>query len=140
MSEETAIQAFNTDNAAQVLRDKVRNAFVEFIPADEWEQMIKNEAHRFFTEKQDTDRYGNKSVPRPSDFSVLAKEVLAEMMKEDKEFRDTVREALSKEVRAQLDARLPDLVRSMANEFINKGFSNVVDQLAYSVANRLPSV
>jgi len=136
MSEQSAIEAFNSNTAAKLLRDKVRIAFVELIPASEWESMIKAEFQLFFERTDDKDSYGRSRGTRSSDFTVLCRETIQEILKEQLKTPE-LRGDLAKIVREQLDARAPELLR----EIVMKGLANltkmVPEQIQYQIQDAL---
>jgi hypothetical protein len=82
-TEEKAIEAFNMDNAAKALRAKLQNAFVELIPEEQWEALLKEEFEKFlkpYTEKSQYGRSYDKEVP--SKLSQVCNEILTNMFKE----------------------------------------------------------
>lgn len=81
MSEEQAIAAFNLGDAAKTLRDKIRHAFVELIPPEQWEAMVKKELESFTKESVGVDQWG-RSKTQPSVFSEVCKEVYRERLTE----------------------------------------------------------
>lgn len=74
-----AIEKIDLNSAAQQLRDKIKLAFVEVLPDEQWEAMIRQEIHKFVT-KPPRERWSNED--RPSQFSNLAQDVLKEHIQE----------------------------------------------------------
>jgi hypothetical protein len=112
-------------------------AFIELLPADEWERMIKAEAQAFFEPRKKKDTYGRDQGVIPSAFSELAKEVLTDIMKTDPAFKNTIREELVREVGAMIDSRLPDLVKELAMTTVREAVKRVSQDFAYSLSNSI---
>lgn len=84
MSEEgTAIAKLDLSDAAEQLKDKIKFAFAETIPDEQWEAMIQAELKKFIEPKVTYSGYNNRDKRvGPSEFSATAQEVLAEHMNE----------------------------------------------------------
>lgn len=145
MSDSTAIEAFNSNRAAELLRDKVRAAFVELIPEDEWKRMIKAESVAFF-EKRTVKKsrggfYSNSfdEVEEPSEFSKVCREELRAFFnaEENKDFRRMVKDEMRAVVLAELEDRLPAVVREMAADTFKSALDWVKNQIANEIANRV---
>lgn len=73
---ETAIQ-LNTDTVRQKISDRIKASFVELIPEETWQIIVKAEIHTFVTEE--SPRYYSSSNPTPSPLRTLIRDALAKM-------------------------------------------------------------
>jgi hypothetical protein len=81
---EQAIQTVNLEDAAKQLREKIRLAFVDLIPPEQWDAMVKTELEAFTKPRPpERDQWGHVRVnERPSVFHEVAEQVYREHLKE----------------------------------------------------------
>jgi len=70
------IERVTFENAAEKLRDQIKTAFVELIPEDQWNDMVRKELETFFKERsvREHGSYGDW-IKAPSRFNELVKEI-----------------------------------------------------------------
>lgn len=77
-----SIEKVTLENAADQLKAKIRMAFVELLPEEQWKAMVMAELKRFTTDTTERDWNGNhKRVP--SAFESICREVLTEHTKNE---------------------------------------------------------
>ncbi len=75
------IERVTLENAAEQLKSKIRTAFVELLPEEQWKEMVTTELKRFTEHKPaERDGYGNWR-PEGSEFSKICREVFTEHIK-----------------------------------------------------------
>ena len=84
MTEPAAITTVSIENAAEQLKAKIRSAFVELIPPEQWTAMIVEELKRFTESTPAThDRWNNVATSaRPSLFSEICREQYSAVLRE----------------------------------------------------------
>lgn len=83
-SENKEIIPFDPTQAMQSIKDKIKSAFVELIPDEQWHAMVKAEVDSFFndTEEKSRSSYGGNSKIIPSVFKQVVREELKKMARE----------------------------------------------------------
>ncbi len=76
-----AIERVTLENAAEQLKSKIRSAFIELLPDEQWKEMVAAELKRFTQETEEFDRYQQRHVRAPSAFSKICTEVFTEHIK-----------------------------------------------------------
>jgi len=75
-----SIEKVTLENAAEQLKSKIRTAFVELLPEEQWKEMVSTELKRFMAQSMKSDGY-NRSIEMPSAFSQICSEVFTEYLK-----------------------------------------------------------
>ncbi len=76
-----SIEKVTLESAAEQLKLKIRNAFVELLPDEQWKAMVTAELKAFTEPGGNIDQWGHRREPPPSEFSRICKEVFAEHIK-----------------------------------------------------------
>jgi len=81
------IERVTFESAAEKLREQIKTAFVELIPEDQWNDMVRKELDQFFHGRKDSPDYewinGKKcKVDYPSRFHVMVREAAEAECKE----------------------------------------------------------
>ncbi len=79
---ENKVVKFNPDEVMARLKAKIKDAFIEIIPEEEWEDMIRKQYKSFFLDSQKKSGYGNDTIKVPSEFSTLAQEILKDIARD----------------------------------------------------------
>ena len=75
------IERVTLENAADQLKQKIRMAFVELLPEEQWKEMVAAELKRFTEATSEYNHYQSKHIPVPSAFSKICSEVFTEYLK-----------------------------------------------------------
>lgn len=119
MTESNAIQAFNFADAGQELKKKLRLAFAEMIPDEQWEQLLQAEFTKFTTVTHVKNTYSHGTTEHPSDLSVIAQDVLKEMANEAlRQAFETAGFAVKLE--EKLNAHVAEHKEEILQEFVSK--------------------
>ena len=124
-------------DAANVLREKVKTIFLDLLPDNKLDEMVKGEWDRFFNDQPKRDTYGNieRGKTVPSEFSKVIKDVL--------------KEEIETRAREQLRAKIDEIIDWNGNtqnadlfaEIVNKVAPDLVKQVAAQfVANTLTNM
>lgn len=118
------IEKVTFDNASQMLREKIRMAFVDAIPDEQWDEMIRKELTEFFENK----RGGNDT------FRAACEQHLSKAAAEHvKAFIESNPEA----IRVEVEKWIKDNSMAVFQKIVNVGASRFIDfglsQLQYSV-------
>ncbi len=76
-----ALERVTLENAAEQLKAKIRTAFVELLPEEQWKEMVAAELKRFTTPTQEKSYGMTNAIVTPSAFSKICNDVLAEYVK-----------------------------------------------------------
>lgn len=76
-----SIERVTLENAAEQLKAKIRTAFVELLPDEQWKEMVAAELKRFTGPTMTRDNYSARSTETPSAFSKICSEVFSEHIK-----------------------------------------------------------
>ncbi len=137
MSEE--IQKFDLSQAAAQLREKIRLAFVELIPPEQWEAMVKAELDGFLKERKGVGGHYSSPVTLPSVFSQVAEEVYrahvkalvkAELAKPEwNEQWNGERQEIGTQVKAWLTENAQPLLQVTLKEMFGYAAQAMIDRL-----------
>jgi hypothetical protein len=134
------IQAVGLEDAAKQLREKIRLAFVELIPKEQWEAMVKAELESFTKERTGHDNWNHK-VQKPSVFHEVAEEVYRAHVKalvkaelDRPEFaaawnKDQQRHTFSEAVEAWLTKNREAILHTMLQEMMGSVAQNMIERL-----------
>ncbi len=133
-------KAITADDAARLLREKIKLAFAEIIPPEQWEELIRAEFQRFTEDREKQNQYGGGAIKIRSGLSEVAGEVIREIACE--QIREYLvdgdhRIDLRKLMIARVEAEIPKVLTNMAVDLITKVASDVGQQLAFNLANRM---
>lgn len=78
-----SIERVTLENAAEQLKTKIRTAFVELLPEDQWKAMVAEELKRFTQETREQTYAGGPYRTVPSAFSVICHEVFSAHIKSE---------------------------------------------------------
>ena len=130
------VEAFDASDAAAQIRDRLRLAFIEAIPPEKFDELIKAEFARFVTPKRGRDRGFGSTSGGLSELQAIVKEVLADL------FREKVKAELAKPewdqgwdhvtseaVKAELKNNATEYVGLMLQHFIGSSVQAVVEQM-----------
>lgn len=82
MTEGTEMVTLDLNEASKQIREKIKLAFVEMIPDEQWENMLKAEWQLFVESKEIKGQYGRPDETQPSEFSGICQEVLRDALKD----------------------------------------------------------
>lgn len=132
-----SIQKVTLENAAEQLKLKIRNAFVELLPDEQWKEMVATELKRF-TQPTETD-YRGKVMP--SAFSVICNEVFADYLKaeikavlQSPEWREnwgTPQPQISVAIKAWLTENSAQLIQSTVQALASQAAQNLITGMAH---------
>lgn len=71
---------FNTNDALNSIKDRIKDVYVSLIPEEQWNEMVKKEVHNYFERTNETP-YGNNNQVRVSCFAKDVQSVLSEETK-----------------------------------------------------------
>lgn len=140
-NEQRAIEAFNMADAAEALKTKLKNAFVEMIPEEQWEKLLKDEFDKFVNPRKVKDQYSREWKEVPSGLSELCQEILRDMAKDKlkEELKDPKwsthwgydenQSIISCAIKEYLEDHQEELVRVAVREFMGSTFQNLIDQM-----------
>lgn len=77
------IEKVTLENAAEQLKTKIRHAFVELLPDEQWKSMVEVELRAFTQPGTSTDQWGHRREPPPSAFSKICNDVFSDYIKEE---------------------------------------------------------
>ena len=98
----TGLETVSLESAAEQLKDKIRSAFVDIIPPEQWKAMVENELKAF---TQTRPGAYNHSDRRPSVFSEICSSV----------YSDFIRDQVRRRSMIRLSALLPGTVKSRSS-------------------------
>ena len=77
------IQKLDLGDAAKQLKTKIQSAFIDMIPAEQWQAMIEGELKKFTTETRTPSEYSNnRDTVTPPAFQTMAQGILLEVARE----------------------------------------------------------
>lgn len=76
------IQKLDLGDAAEQLKTKIQSAFIDLIPAEQWQAMIQGELTKFTTETRKRSEYNNPDTVTPAVFETMAQGILLEVARE----------------------------------------------------------
>lgn len=121
-----AIKAFDMSDATEQLKAKLKLAFVELIPPEQWEALVKEEFQKFVDGWTERDRWRNEKV-HPSGFHEAAQEVLhkicrekiREAMKDEEWLKENLKaSSIAEYVEKYLDANQEEFVKAAISQLI----------------------
>ena len=110
------------NDAAGQIRDRIKAAFVESIPDEKWDQLIRAEIERFMSPRPIRDNFGRDKGMGPSEFTDLCREVFKEVVK--KKLAEAVQEVKFETIERKVD------------EWLAENQSVLVDRLVYALFGR----
>lgn len=78
-----AIQKFDINEAADKLKTKIRDAFMELLTPEQFKDMVMTELKRFTEETSTRDNYSGNRTPVPSEFSKICRGVFEQHIKDE---------------------------------------------------------
>ena len=138
-----SIQKVTLENAAEQLKLKIRNAFVELLPEEQWKDMVETELKRF-TETTTQPKYSGsfEKVEVPSQFSVICREVFGAYIKEEvskilqsPEWREQwgsgQRGEISAEIKAWLTEHSKEIIQSTVQALAGQAAQQLITNMAH---------
>ena len=137
-----SIEKVTLENAAEQLKSKIRTAFVELLPEEQWKEMVTAELKRFTETTSRYDTYASKHIEQPSEFGKLCKEVFSEHLKAEikallvsKEWQgqwgNTGREQISDAIGAWLTANAKPLIESTVQALAGQAAQQLVSGMRH---------
>lgn len=138
-----SIQKLTLENAAEQLKLKIRSAFVELLPEEQWKQMVEAELKRFTQPTREQRYNGGPFEEKPSGFEALCREAFTEYLKteiktllQSPEWREkwgsSTRPQISDAIQTWLTAHSAELIQSTVQTLAGQ----VAQQLITSMAHR----
>jgi hypothetical protein len=127
-------------DVASKLRDKIKSAFVDLIPEERWDAMLKAEVAKFMSgTPEHRNGYGNYVAAQPSEFSKVCQSVLSEMIREEakKRFAEVKQEDVFKAVSQWIEQNHQNVVKQFVAGLFQQGTQLVSLNLASIISMRL---
>jgi hypothetical protein len=125
------LAAFDNSKAAEALRDRLRAAFMELIPAEQVEAMIRAEFQRFATGGRD--RWGHETRPElPGMLHAIVREEMraqiGTLLREDPAFKERISSAIGEAVKLDLAKLMQDFIVSGLSTYTENAITNYLMQ------------
>jgi hypothetical protein len=134
---ESLSRAISADDAAKILREKVKLSFAEIIPEEQWEQFIKTEFDKFTKPSQERLPYNRGWEEKPSVLSTVMQGVLrelaAEKLKEHFQGKEMVN--LEQLFKAQVEKELPAALTALVRGLFENVAEQAAQNLSYQITN-----
>lgn len=128
-----SIERVTLENAADQLKAKIRSAFVELLPEEQWKEMVAAELKRFA--EPTTERNYHGSTTNPSGLSKLCHEVFTEHIKA--ELKALLASPEWQTVWTNQGYSLPVAIKSWLTENSTRLIESTVQALAGQAAQRV---
>jgi hypothetical protein len=138
MNDKLAVTDFN--DVAAKLRGRIKSAFVDLIPEDRWDAMLRVEVDKFMAGvPASRDRYGNEIPAKPSEFSVLCQKELAALVgaSAQKRFEAMEPENIQVAVSAWIEEHHQEVLRTFIASLFKRGADMITLDLSSMIAQKL---
>lgn len=130
-------------DVATKLRERIQAAFVDLIPQEHWDEMLKKEVEAFMNptlESVVSNGYRTGETREvPSKFSQICTAILTEFVREEakKQFEAADRTNLSESIRAWIEENHQEVVNRFVKSLFTNGVQQISQQLSWDIANKL---
>lgn len=113
-------------DVAKKLRERIQSAFVDLIPQERWDEMLKAEVEKFMADRVEKNTYGHETKRQPSEFSRLCQSALGELV--DAEVKRRFKEISHEQLVAAVSTWLENNAQAMLMEFVQQMFKSGVQE------------
>ncbi len=138
MADQLAVPDFS--DVASKLRERIKSAFVDLIPEERWDAMLKAEVEKFMTgTPASSDRYHNVIPAKPSEFSKISQEILGELVRAEakQRFESVAPLVFETAVEEWIEANYERVLRDFFAELFKSCVSQFTSRLSMDVASML---
>ena len=124
-------------DVATKLREKIQAAFVDLIPQEHWDEMLKREVEKFMSPGERRDPYNGRVTEQlPSPFSAICQAHLNEMIRQEvaKRFEAMDRTEMTARVAAWIEANHQAVLDQFIRNLVSNGIQEITGRLSYDIA------
>jgi len=141
MSTELSKAGVDFADVAAKLRERIQAAFVDLIPQDRWDEMLKKEVEKFMAPAVTRDHYNSRETIHPSPFSKICQTHLDAMIQQEvaKQFAAMDQAELAAKVSAWVEENHQAVLVEFVKALVSKGVGEVTTRLSFDIANFVQS-